>query len=137
MGERVLRVMLALLAVEGLLVSAYLTRIHLQGMSPVCVGGDSGREAVQASRYSEILGAPVALLGLSAYAGLLFSAAAGGERAALFGLFVALVGTLHSAYLTWLEFFVIRAVCQWCVAGAVLISAALLLTALRLKRVGG
>ncbi len=125
---------LALLAVAGALISAYLTWSYLRGITPVCVGGSSGCETVQTSRYAEILGIPVASLGLLAYAGLLGSALVRHERAALFGLLIALVGTLFSAYLTYLEIFVIGAFCQWCVASATLMVASLLLTALRAGR---
>ena len=126
-----LRAALASVAAAGLLVSAYLTWAHLSGMVPVCAGGSGACETVQTSRYSEMFGVPVAALGLLAYAGLLLSAASVGARAALFGLFVALVGALFSAYLTYLELFVIRAICHWCVASAVLMAASLLLTAIR------
>lgn len=102
--------LVAALAVTGLVISAYLTWTHSQGTAPVCVGG--GCEMVQTSRYSVILGIPVALLGRIAYAGLLSSAVIRSEVAALLGLFIALVGVLFSAYLTWLEVFVIRAICQ-------------------------
>ena len=127
------RVALAAVAAAGLLISAYLTWTHLSGTVPACVGGSGACETVQSSRYSEVLGVPVAALGLLAYAGLLLSAALGGERASLFGLSVALIGTLFSAYLTYLELFVIRAICQWCVASALLMAASLLLTAIRLR----
>jgi uncharacterized membrane protein len=50
-----------------------------------------------------------------------------GEKAALSGAFVALVGVLFSAYLSYLELFVLRAICQWCVASAVLVVAYLVL----------
>jgi uncharacterized membrane protein len=133
-SEQSLRVLLAAVAAAGLLVGAYLTWNQLRGVAPACVGSGSGCETVQTSRYAEILGFPVAALGLLAYAGLLLSAAIGGERSALFGLFVALVSVLFSAYLTYLELFVIGAICQWCVASAVLVVAALILTALRLGR---
>ncbi len=129
------RGLIALLAVAGALISAYLTWSYLQGIAPVCVGGSSGCETVQTSRYAEIQGIPVALLGLLAYTSLLGSALIRDERAALFGLLIALIGTLFSAYLTYLEFFVIRALCQWCVASAALMVASLLLTALRVNRV--
>lgn len=134
MSERALRTLLALTAATGVLISAYLTWTHLRGVVPVCVGGGGGCDVVQTSRYSEILGVPVAALGLAAYAGLLLSAAIKTETAALLGLFVALVGTLFSAYLTYLELFVIGAICQWCVASAVLVAACLLLCVLRLGR---
>ena len=48
-------------------------------------------------------------------------------------MFVALVGVVFSAYLTWLELFVIRAICQYCVASAALMVASLLLASLRLR----
>lgn len=134
MSEGSIRTALAALAVTGLVISAYLTWTHFQGTAPVCVGGGSGCETVQTSRYSVILGIPVALLGLIAYAGLLSSAVIRSEVAALLGLFIALVGVLFSAYLTWLEVFVIRAICQWCVASAALITASLILAFLRIRR---
>ncbi len=128
------RGLIALLAVAGALISAYLTWSYLQGIAPVCVGDSGGCETVQTSRYAEIQGIPVASLGLLAYTGLLGSALIRDERAALFGLLIALIGTLFSAYLTYLEFFVIRALCQWCVASAALMVASMLLTALRVGR---
>ena len=134
MSEGAIRGLLAALAVAGLLVSAYLTWTHLRSVTPVCVGGSGGCETVQTSRYSEILGVPVAALGLLAYAGLLASALLRDEIWVFGGLFVALVGVLFSGYLTWLELFVIRAVCQWCVASALLMVGALVLAALRTGR---
>ena len=131
-----LRAALALIAVAGLLISAYLTWTHLTGAAPACVGGSGGCETVQTSRYSEILGVPVAALGLFAYGTMLVCAFFRGERAAILGVFVALVGALLSAYLTYLELFVLRAICQWCVASAVLVAAYLVLGALRLREAG-
>jgi uncharacterized membrane protein len=130
-SERSTRVLLAVLAVVGLLMSAYLTWIHLRGVAPICLAGGGGCETVQASRYAEIMGIPVAVLGLAGYAGLLLSALLRGEVGALLGLFVALVSVLFSAYLTWLEIFVIDAICQWCVTSAVLITISLLLAVVR------
>ena len=84
---------------------------------------------MQASRFATVAGAPVALLGLGLYLALLGPRgwrAARGPAApdavplALFGL--ALAGTLYSAYLTYLELFVIGALCPWCVASALLVA---------------
>jgi uncharacterized membrane protein len=133
-GERELRVLLAVLALIGLLISAYLTWVHLSGTAPVCIGGGGGCEAVQSSRYSKVMGIPVAVLGLLAYAVLLGTALVRDEKAALLGLFIALVGTLYSAYLTYLELFVIQAICQWCVASAIICTIVLILTALRVSQ---
>ena len=120
----------------GFLISAYLTWTHLNGAVPVCVGGSGGCETGQTSRYSEILGFPVAALGLFAYAAMLVCAILRGEKAAISGAFVALVGALFSAYLSYLVLFVLRAICQWCVASAVLVVAYLVLGALRLRDTG-
>jgi uncharacterized membrane protein len=137
LNERSVRVLLAVLSVVGLLVSAYLTWVHLLGVAPVCLAGSGGCETVQASRYAEILGVPVAALGLGAYAGLLFSVLLRGEVGVLLGLFVALVGVLFSAYLTWLELFVIHAICQYCVLSAVLMVASLALALVRVRQLKG
>ncbi len=137
MSERSIRVLLAAVSVVGLLISAYLTWVHLLGVSPICLAGSGGCEAVQSSRYAEILGIPVATLGLAGYVGLLSSALLRGEIGVLFGLFVALVGTLFSLYLTWLELFVIYAICQYCVASAILMVASLVLAVARVRQPKG
>jgi len=125
------RVALGGLAVVGLLISAYLSWVHLAGAEPVCGLGGGGCRAVQASRYATLLSVPVAALGLAGYATLLLAALLRGEVGAYLGLLVALVGTLFSAYLTYLEVFVIGAVCQWCVASATIMAATLLCAASR------
>jgi uncharacterized membrane protein len=53
---------------------------------------------------------------------MLAAAVTKSEVTTVFGLFVALMGVLFSVYLTYLELFVIRAICQWCVASAVVVA---------------
>jgi uncharacterized membrane protein len=132
---RGLRAGLAGLALAGFLLTAYLTWTYVNGAVPVCVGGSGGCETVQTSRYAEILGVPVVALGHFAYAAMLLCAVLRGEKAALSGAFVALVGVLFSAYLSYLELFVLRAICQWCVASAVLVVVYLVLGTLRLRSI--
>jgi uncharacterized membrane protein len=69
LSERGARILLAVLAVAGLLMSLYLTWVHLLGVSPVRLTGSGGCEAAQTSRYAEILGVPVATLEMGGYAG--------------------------------------------------------------------
>lgn len=121
------------LAALGVLISAYLTWTHFAGLAPICTGDGKGCETVQSSQYAMILGVPVALLGLLFYGGLLFSAVKWGEIGIYLGFLISLVGTLFSAYLTYLEVFVIGALCQWCLASAVITVAALLCTSLALR----
>jgi len=133
-SERSIRVLLAVVAVAGFLMSAYLTWVHLLGQSPVCLAGHGGCETVQSSRYAEILGIPVATLGMGGYVGLFLAALLRGEVGALLGLLISLVSILFSAYLTYLELFVIYAVCQWCVSSAVLMTVAFVLCVIRIGR---
>ena len=127
------RVVLLALAVLGGLISAYLTWTHFAGLTPVCTGSGEGCETVQSSRYASILGIPVALLGLVAYGGLVFSAILWREAGVYLGFLISLVGTLFSAYLTYLEIFVIGALCQWCLASAAIMPLALICTALAVR----
>ena len=129
-----LRTGLFVLAVLGFLISAYLTWIHFAGLSPICTGNGAGCETVQASQYAKILGIPVALLGLISYGGLIVSAVLWGEIGIYLGFLISLVGTLFSAYLTYLEVFVIGALCQWCLASAAITLAALICTTLAARQ---
>jgi len=117
------------LAALGAAVSAYLTWVHYSGALALCSGA-GGCETVQASRFAAVAGLPVALLGLVLYLALLalalyraLAVVAADDPAllALFGL--ALAGTLYSAYLTYLELFVIGALCPWCATSALFVTA--------------
>ena len=105
---------IAALALLGLGVSAYLTWVHYAGIEPVCTG-ISDCERVQSSDYAELVGIPVALIGVAGYAAILASLRARVEVTAL----VAYVALAFSAYLTWAELFRIEAICQWCVVSAI------------------
>lgn len=116
------------LAILGILVAGYLTWADLTKSEVVCIGSN-GCGIVQNSSYSSVAGIPVALLGLVGYVailGLLLLEYRGGQLAdntplILFGL--TLLGVAYSAYLTYLELFVILAICLYCVASAVIMAA--------------
>lgn len=111
----------AVLAAVGLAVSIYLASVKLAGALPVC-GPLKGCEDVALSPYSEIMGIPVALFGAGFSALVLILALvwwrAGDRRALLASYGLGLFGILFVTYLTYLELFVIHAVCVWCVAYA-------------------
>lgn len=133
MSERALRIAAALVALAGLAVAGYLTWAHYADSSVLCpVGG--GCETVQESRYAEIAGVPVALLGVLGYGAILALLAWDGPTARLGAAMLALTGLLFSAYLLVMQLFVIDALCTWCVVNDVVIAPALaVLTALRLR----
>ena len=90
---------------------------------------------MQSSSYAELAGVPVALLGLIGYAAILAAALLPGETAGSRRL-IALVGFGFSLYLTYLELFGINAICQWCVASAVIMTVLAVLTGVRAVRQG-
>ena len=106
--------------VVGVAIAAYLTYVHYSHTAPVCTTG--GCETVQKSKYAELAGIPVALLGLVAYVVLLGLSLVRGVDAALVGVFVAAVGVAFSAYLLWAQLGPIGAICQWCIANDVTIT---------------
>lgn len=119
----------------GLGVATYLSYVETGGAEAVCgVVGDCN--AVQASPYAVVFGVPVGVIGLVGYV-LLFAAWGLGRfregRVAALGragvLVMALGGVAFSAYLTFLEPFVIGAVCAWCLTSALTMLAVLWLSA--------
>jgi uncharacterized membrane protein len=133
-ADRRLTLALAAIAALGLAVAGYLTYVHYADVAPICTGGGGGCEKVQTSSYAELAGVPVAVLGLAGYLAILGSLAIGGERGAMATALLALVGFGFSLYLTYLELFEIDAICQWCVASAVLMTLLAGLAVTRLLR---
>jgi len=128
-----LRVAILVVCLIGIGIAGYLTYVHYAGLKVACLSS-GGCETVQASRYSKLDGIPVALLGLLGYITILVSLATASDigRAAGFG--TALIGFLFSMYLTYRELFTIKAICQWCVGSAVLMTVLVILTATRVLR---
>jgi uncharacterized membrane protein len=121
-SDRRLRIAGLAVVLAGVGVASYLTYVHYAGLQPFCAGGGHGCERVQSSSYARLGGIPVALLGLVGYLAIAAALLAPGERARLAAAALAVSGFGFSAYLTYLELFVIDAICQWCVASAVLLT---------------
>jgi uncharacterized membrane protein len=135
-SDRRLRIAAIVLALIGLGVASYLTYVHYEDIRPVCgLGGDCVK--VQTSEWSKLAGIPVAVLGLAAYATILISLFVPGEEALIAGALTSLVGFGFSAYLTYRELFTIDAICQWCVASAIVMTLLAVVTTARLLRAPG
>jgi uncharacterized membrane protein len=110
----------AVLSLAGLADAVYLTVEHLSGRSVRCTV-TSGCSEVLASPYATIGGYPLALLGALAYFtafSLATLAAFGSQRAGnLFALLVALMFAT-SLWLLYLQAFVLKAFCQYCLLSA-------------------
>jgi len=113
------------IAIAGIAVATYIAIADASGRSPVCLAGGHGCETVAQSHYSHIAGINVAVFGIVGYVLLLGAAILGGDAGRFSGLLFAAIGFGFSVYLTYLELFVIDAICQWCVASAVLMTAML------------
>jgi uncharacterized membrane protein len=130
-----LPLLLSTLVASG--VSGYLAVTRALGEAAVC-GPSHGCETVASSEYSELFGVPVAFLGL-AFSLLLVALAATwwrrGDRRILLGAYgLLLLGTLFVAYLTYLELFVIEAICVWCVSFAIAVVVSLVIAGLAMGR---
>jgi uncharacterized membrane protein len=130
-SEDALRRAAAVIALIGIGVATYITVADASSGSPVCLAGGHGCATVANSKYAHLAGVNVAVLGIVAYATLLAAALARGDAARFASLAVAAVGFGFSLYLTYLELFVIDAICQWCVASAVLMTLLFAVNALR------
>ncbi len=133
MSDRRLRNAILALALVGLGIAGYLTYIHYAGIRPVCLA--SGCEQVQSSSYAKLAGVPVSVLGLIGYAAILATSVLRAESARVAAAGFALTGLGFSAYLTYRELFTIKAICQWCVASAVLMALLAVITVIRALRV--
>ena len=101
------------------------------------MGGSHGCETVANSSYSHLLGVNIAIFGVLGYVLLLAAALLRGDGARMGGFVVALVGFGYSVFLTYLELFVIDAVCQWCVFSAILMTVLFAVNAVRMVRYVG
>lgn len=124
-----------ILALLGLGAAIYLTYVEGSQAQAIC-GPIGDCNAVQSSQYAKIFGLiPVGLLGALGYIGILIAwlwhrwrkdSLAEIAGLALFGMTA--FGVLYSIYLTYLEIFVIHAVCIWCLSSAVIITLLMLLS---------
>jgi uncharacterized membrane protein len=121
------RMSAALLSLTGFFISAYLYLYKIGRIGTLACGA-GGCETVQHSPWSRFAGLEVSLIGLVGYAGLLLVSLAAlqpgsSNRRRVSTLLVVLagLGLAFTVYLTYLELFVIHAICRWCVGSAVII----------------
>jgi uncharacterized membrane protein len=112
----------------GIVVSGYLAYKRMAGGSLACTRW-AECDVVNNSLYSKFLGIPVSFIGLVAYLVLLALAVAAlrtdgrvQRQILLLSLLLSLGGVGFSVYLTYVEIYVIEALCSWCVASAIIIT---------------
>ena len=117
--------LIATLALVGIFIAAYLTLYHFGFIGTLaCTAG--GCETVQLSKWSKLLGLPVATWGLGYYVAVFVVAIVGiqdryaeSRQLALGLVLLTGWGAVFSTWLTYLEAGPIGAWCQWCIASAI------------------
>jgi uncharacterized membrane protein len=131
MSERRLQVAVAAFATAGAAIAAYLTYARYAHNAIACTTG--GCETVQSSDYAELLGVPVAVLGLTTYLFVLGTAFFRGELARATGAVTAVAGVLFGIYLLVTQLVVVEAICEWCLASDLLLGWLAVACLLRLR----
>ncbi len=118
-----LRGMQFLLVLVGLFIAGYLSYLKLAAAPAACVdAGPFDCNVVLNSQYSELAGLPIAYLGLGVYAliGLVmlferrFSFLEQYGSLLIFG--IGLFAWLFSMWLVYVQFFLLEALCPWCLS---------------------
>jgi uncharacterized membrane protein len=138
MDKWLYRVSLAL-AVLGLLVSIYMTIYKVTSNNAMCLGsGDCS--TVNASRYSEVNGIPVAVFGVIGYLAILavhyfenrnrfFK-----QNSTLMIFGMALTGFLFTVWLIYVEIALLKALCPFCVTSQTAMTIIFIIAVMRLIR---
>ncbi len=124
-------------AVIGLAASMYLSIVKLSDIPIYCTPGLGDCDAVNASRWAILFGLPLALYGVAMYLVILLvillkdkvKYIAQYEKFILFG--ISCFGFFFSLYLLYLELFVIKAICQWCMVSAISITTIFIISLIR------
>jgi uncharacterized membrane protein len=137
--DRTLLWSMVVLSILGIADSIYLLIYKLTGNSQMCLGS-GGCHDVNFSTYSDIYGIPVSALGIAAFLAITaiallesrWSLAREHGPLVIFG--IALTGVGFTAYLTYLELYIIKAICPFCVASAVIITLIFIIAIIRLVK---
>ena len=136
-NEGTLRAVTTFVAAFGVGVATYIAIAESGGGAPACLAGGGGCETVAESQYSDLAGINVAVIGIVGYVLLLLTSLLPGDGARMGGFALSLAGFGFSLYLTYLELFVIEAICQWCVISAILMTILFGLNAFRMLHYTG
>ena len=119
-----LKPLISVLSALGLIVSLYLVYLHYSDSQAAFCAAGTDCDTVRHSGFSTLLGIPVAAIGVAGYAVILIASLIAMKRRTkwLILYILALAGFVFSAYLTYLELFVIKAICMYCIFSAVLMT---------------
>jgi vitamin-K-epoxide reductase (warfarin-sensitive) len=115
-----MRYFIALLAAVGLLVSVLSLRVHYSHEEQFCdINAHWDCGVVNHSRYAEIKGIPVAVLGIAGYAAIVLLGLTTRRRLVVLA---ALIGLGFALYLSHIEADVLQVWCLYCVVSQIMIA---------------
>ena len=127
------------LVVIGILVSIYMTIYKLTDNNNMCLG-NGGCSVVNSSKYSEIYGIPVALVGVGGYLAILALHLLENRNnhmranATLYIFGAALTGFLFTLYLIYVEIALLKALCPFCLTSQIVMTIIFIISVIRLVR---
>jgi uncharacterized membrane protein len=137
--EKRLSQLASILTIIGFLVSIYMTIYKITSNDSMCIGsGDC--KTVNASRYAEVYGIPVAVLGVAGYSAilavLLLERKPGffQQNGTLLFFGLSLTGFLFTLYLIFVEVALIRAYCPFCITSQTVMTIIFIISVIRLVR---
>ena len=128
-----------ILTILGLLVSIYMTIFKITNNAKMCIGSH-GCSVVNSSRYSEVNGIPVAVLGVVGYAAilavLLLERRPGffQQNGTLLFFGLSLTGFLFTLYLIFVEVALIKAYCPFCITSQAAMTLIFIISVIRLVK---
>lgn len=139
-GNRILFIVIATLALAGMVVSAVsLQRHYAKSASAFCDFGERFNcDIVNRSEYSSLMGIPVAGIGIAGYGVLFVLATVYRSRAEtrLRLLLAAAAGFAFALYLTYVEGYVLETWCLLCLSSLALVAVITILAAVLKARAG-
>lgn len=137
-GKQLSTWQIPIVAIAGLAIAAYLAYVEISRAEAIC--GPIGQcNIVQSSQYAQIMGIPIAVLGLIFYLAILgfwllrrLTKTGWMKWISMLMLVSVFLGMVFSVYLTTLELLVIRAICAWCLSSAIVTTTLLLVIVSRL-----
>ncbi len=131
---------IAFFAAVGFAISIYMTLAHYDSASICAAAVGNSCDAVNKSRFSEIFGMPIPVIGIGGYLALFLTSIVKIKNNQLFKdlnfyiFLMALVGFGFTVYLNYLEFFELKTICYICTVSALCITFIFMLSIIGLNR---
>ncbi len=132
MDHKMLNRIIFVLAMTGMLIAGYVFYTYVTDSPIVCI--NRGCDLVKKSPYANMFGLPVPTFGLIGYfviislSFLYTTGVSWANKIPLIRFLISLGGFLFVAYLSFLEAFVIKGWCMWCVFSAIIMTVIFILS---------